>query len=132
MNSVMSKVDQLVMEESVSNKCHCANLAQVTTTVHMLKKGKSDGVTGCSSNHIRNATVLFNTHLSLLSCMLKHVYVPETMSLSTIVPVPKNKRISLSLSDNYRVIALSSIFGKVLDRIILLERNADVFNISDL
>ena len=91
---------------------HCINLAEVATAVHTLKKGKSDGVTGCSSDHIRNATVLFNTHLSLLlSSMLKHGYVPETiMSLSTIVPVPKNKRKSLSASDNYRGIALSSIY----------------------
>ena len=76
MNSVMSKVDKLVTEECMSNKCrgcHCINLAEVTTAVHTLKKGKSDGVTGCSSDHIRNATVLFNTHLSLLlSCMQKH------------------------------------------------------------
>ena len=50
MNSVMSKVDKLVTEECMSNKCrgcHCINLAEVTAAVHTLKKGKSDGVTGC-------------------------------------------------------------------------------------
>ncbi len=45
----------------------------------------------------------------------------ESMILGTMVPIPKNKQKSLSNSDNYRVIALSSIIGKILDWVILIK-----------
>ena len=41
------------------------------------------------------------------------------MRLSTIIPIPKNRRKSLSDSDNYRGIALNSVLEKVLDWVIL-------------
>ena len=36
-----------------------------------------------------------------------------------MTPIPKNRRNSVNMSDNYRAIALSSVMGKVLDHIIL-------------
>ena len=41
------------------------------------------------------------------------------MNISILVPIPKNTRKSLNNSDNYRAIALSSIAGNLLDKIIL-------------
>ena len=52
--------------------------------------------------------------------MLTHNYVPCSMLTSTIIPISKNRKKSLSSSDNYRAIALSSILGKLLDWVILL------------
>ena len=42
------------------------------------------------------------------------------MLTSTIIPIPENGRKLLNDCDNYRAIALSSIFGKLLDWVILL------------
>ncbi len=53
------------------------------------------------------------------------------MLLNTVIPIPKNRNKSLCTSENYSGIALSSIFGKVLDKVIL-NKNHDVFKISDL
>ena len=53
--------------------------------------------------------------------MLIHGFSPESMTLGTMIPIPKNKRKSLSDSDNYRSIALSSVIGKLLDIVILLK-----------
>ena len=37
-----------------------------------------------------------------------HGMSPSSLQSSTLVPIPKDKRKSLSMSDNYRAIALSS------------------------
>ena len=41
------------------------------------------------------------------------------MLYSTVIPIPKDKRKSLNNSENYRAITLSSVLGKILDRIIM-------------
>jgi len=41
------------------------------------------------------------------------------MSLSTVIPIPKGKQANLTESVSYRGIALSSIFGKILDLVVL-------------
>ena len=51
--------------------------------------------------------------------MLIHGMSPSSLQYSTLVPIPKDKRKSLSLSDNYRAIALSSSIFKVPDTVIL-------------
>ena len=63
--------------------------------------------------------------------MIVHGYVPNDMLLSTVIPIPKNKRNSLNNSDNYRAIALSSALGKLLDNVIL-EKYKEYFQTTDL
>jgi len=48
-----------------------------------------------------------------------HGCVPEIMSLSTVIPIPKGKHANLTKSVSYRGIALSPIFGKILDLVLL-------------
>lgn len=43
------------------------------------------------------------------------------MLVSALVPIPKDKKKSLSDSNNYRSIALGSIAGKLFDKIILMQ-----------
>ena len=50
--------------------------------------------------------------------MLCHGYAAEGMLKGTMVPLPKVK--GTNKADNFRAITLSSIFGKVLDLIILV------------
>ena len=50
---------------------------------------------------------------------------------SSIVPIPKNGKKSLNKSDNYRSIAIGSIFSKVLDNIII-EKHSSVLHSSSL
>ena len=62
--------------------------------------------------------------------MIMHCFVPHDMLLSTIIPIPKDKRKSLNDSDNYREIALSSSLGKLLDHI-FLDKHSEVLNTSN-
>jgi len=62
---------------------------------------------------------------------LIHGSVPDEFGLSTVIPISKGRNGISSDSCRYRGIALSSIFGKVLD-IIILNRYADRLIASDL
>ena len=55
--------------------------------------------------------------------MLTHGVAPAGLLLSTLVPIPKNKRGTKSDSNNYRQIAISSLLGKLFDIIILEEQH---------
>ena len=48
----------------------------------------------------------------LFRMMLTHGVAPRGLLLSTSVPIPKNKRGNKCSSNNYRQIAISSLFGK--------------------
>jgi len=48
-----------------------------------------------------------------------HGCVPEIMFLCTVIPIPKGKHANLTESVSYHGIALSSIFGKIFDLVLL-------------
>ena len=71
-------------------------------------------------------------HLSFLfSSLLTHGVVPDDMTLSTVTPIPKSKNWSQMNSSNYRGIALSFIYGKLFD-LVILSRCSGCFMSSDL
>ena len=53
------------------------------------------------------------------------------MTLSTVIPMPKSKNWSQMDSSNYRGNALSSIYGKLFD-LVIVSRYSDCFMSSDL
>lgn len=104
----------------------------IECNIRLIKSGKSGGANGHSSDNFINGTHKLYIHIALLyNCMVSHGFAPADFRLSTIIPLPKNKRKSLNASNNYRAIALSSILGKLLDHILLSKYQA-VFNTSDL
>ena len=96
-----------------------------------MKGSKHDGKTGHYSDHIINGRSKLHVFLSLLfSKMIFHGCVPNGFHLSTIITIPKSKRKSLNDSNDYRSIALISVLGKLLDRVIL-SKHYDKFATSD-
>ena len=51
--------------------------------------------------------------------MLCHGYAPTSFLHAAVIPIPKNVKLNMSSTCNYRAIALSSIFSKILDKIIM-------------
>ena len=77
-----------------------------------------------SSDHFLYAGVDLFIHISFLfTAIICHGSVPRDFVTSTIIPIPKKKNGDMSNSDNYRGIALSSIFGKIFDNVILNKYN---------
>ena len=120
-SKVKSVIDSSIATNCQSGKCyssHTINVSDICDAIKCLKKGKDDGFA--------------NTYLSLvMNALYIHGFVPEEICIGTIVPIPKNKRKSMSDSNNYRSITLSSIFGKMFD-IIFLKSNMCIFKSSDL
>ena len=93
-------------------------VSQVFDAVCRLKPNKSDGNIVLSSLYLLHACSDLSEHVALLfSGLLIHGYVPKMMLCSTVIAISKHKQCNITNSDNYRGIALSSIFVKVLDLI---------------
>jgi len=108
------------------------NVEDITRGIKLMKRGKRDGCSKQSSDHIIQGTEQLNIYLSLLfTSMIVHGTAPNSFKISTLIPIPKNRGKSLNDSNNYRAIALSSVLGKLLDNIIL-EKNVDVFKTTDM
>ena len=59
--------------------------------------------------------------------MLMHGVPPTGLLISSLVPIPKNKRGNMRDSENYRQIAISSLMGKLFDSIVLEEHQDCLF-----
>ena len=97
---------------------HNVCVDDVQKAAKQLKRGEAEANEGVSSDHIVDACFELYVHLSFLFNAI-HQVAPKDRLLSVLVPILKDKRKSSSNSDNYRSIALSSIVGKILDKIIL-------------
>ena len=69
--------------------------------------------------------------VSLFNSILSHGCVPISFLSSTIIPIPKNPRLDLNNSENYRAIALSSVIGKFFDKIVI-EKQVEQLGTSEL
>jgi len=56
----------------------------------------------------------------LFNAIVVHGSLPDTFMYSTIVPIPKTRNVNISNSSNYRGIALSSLYGKLFDNVVLM------------
>ena len=69
---------------------HNVNVDDVLTSMKCLNHGKYDGDTGQCSDHLTNGTHKLYVCLSFLyKTMLIHRYIPSTLLLSTVIPIPK-------------------------------------------
>ena len=62
--------------------------------------------------------------------MIYHGFAPQPFICANIIPIPKGSKASLTSSDKYRSIAISSVIGKILDHVII-DRLSDCPKTSD-
>jgi len=111
-----------VVTEENSSGCFRFRVCDIRTAVGHLKPHKRDGCIDLSSDHIVNACDELLVHITLLfNAILVHGALSDNFLRSTIVPIPKGRNADESNSNNYTGIALSSIFGKVMDNIVLIK-----------
>ena len=96
------------------------NMGEVLGAIGKLKLGKSDGNGVLSTDHFKYAGPELSVYIAmLLNALVIHGCTPDDLVTSTIIPIPKGRGVNITDSANYRGIALSSIYGKILDQIIL-------------
>jgi len=97
-----------------------------------LKAHKNDGNFCLSSDHFVNAGPDLSVHIAFLfTAIVTHGYLPRDFVTSTVIPIPKKRNGNMADSENFRGIALSSVFGKIFDNVIL-HKYHDKLNTSDL
>jgi retron-type reverse transcriptase len=62
--------------------------------------------------------------------MLLHGYLPDKLMETVIVPIVKDKKGDITLMDNYRPIAITSIFSKILE-LLILNKHCNLLGTSD-
>ena len=62
--------------------------------------------------------------------MICHGFAPQAFICAIIIPIPKGSQASLTCSDQYRSIAISSVIGKIPDHVII-DRLSDCLKTSD-
>ena len=101
--------------------CDFVNSTQISDIIKRLRFGKSDGVDDLYSDNFKHVTsFLFHCILVIINCMmLYHGYSPTRILHATVIPIPKNTKLNLSNSYNYKTIAISNILNKILDKTIM-------------
>ena len=91
----------------VENHTECLlELSDVVEAVRTLRKGKHDGSLRFFSDHIIHGSLkLFAMLVMLINSIFIHGHSPDELPNSIVIPSPKNNRVSLKCSDNYRGIA---------------------------
>jgi Reverse transcriptase (RNA-dependent DNA polymerase) len=100
--------------------------------IHNVNAGENDGNAVISADHFKNSCVDLCVYLSFLfPCMLVHDAIPDNFTTDTVISIPKGKNTNLPDSNNYRGIALKSIFGKIFDKI-FIDKHYDDLSTSEL
>ena len=103
---------------------------QITEAISLLKSRKSDAF-GVISEHLKyTSPVVANVLSSFFTAILRHGYMPLSFRDPVLVPILKDNKDATDRS-NYRSIALSSTFSKIIERLIL-SRYESVFATTSL
>ena len=91
------------------------DLFEMKAVIDDLACNKSPGVDGLSSEHVKFAHSRLPALLStLVTSIVVHGHVPESMNESVIVPIIKDKNKRVNDKRNYRPICLSNICSKII------------------
>ena len=126
-HDVLSSLGNLSSSDSIER----ITASEIESSVKMLRKGKACGYDGISSEHLIYCDKKIYPILSmLLNAMLIHSYLPEEFMYTLIIPLLKDKKGDITSKDNYRPIAITSIFSKVFE-LILLTRYDDLLHTAE-
>ena len=100
---------------------HSIDVSMVDEIISKLKRNKSPGADGLTSEHLifsHPSVIVFFS--KLLNIMLLHEIVPNEFSHSITVFIPKGSKVKCSTSsDDYRGISIYPILAKVYERCLL-------------
>ena len=83
-----------------------------------------------SNNFIFGTNLLHKCMSILFTSKIHHGFAPQAFICANIIPIPKSAKTALTCLDKYRSIAISSVIGKILDRIII-DKPSEFLKTSD-
>ena len=131
MQRIVDDVNDSIKGESTYSDC-IVHLQDAKSAVGRLKLHKNDGGSCLSTDNFINIGDDCFTHIALLLTSITELSAaPNSFQVSTIMPIPKGRNNNLSDSSNFRGIALSPVYGKIYDNIVL-SQHIDTLMSSDL
>jgi len=131
MQNIRSELDGAISECEFTN-FNIFNCQDIMTAISKLKLHKNDGYRGLSTDHFLFAGPELSVNIGFLfTCMVTHGTAPNDFGISTLIPIPKKHGLSATDSNNFRGIALSSVFCKLFDNVIM-DKFYDKLCTSDL
>ena len=104
---------ETILDREISKK-------EIDKVVRTLPKSKAPGKDGITNEHVLYASDSLVNHLHMLfSWIIKCEYSPVSFRTGTIIPLYKGKNKEKSDPNNYRGITLTSVLGKILEKVIL-------------
>lgn len=132
------KVDEILSDLNAKLTAHdTVELDRISTTlintvICNLHNGKSDSEQNWGSDALRAGADMLSGHLcALMKSYLVHGYISDIFLTCSLIPLVKNPNESKLFSDNYRLIAISSLILKLFDYVIL-ELFSDTFSSVNL
>ena len=117
-----------------TGKCkshHKVDIMDTIKAIKKLKKDKNDYIYELSSDYLINGTnKLYGILAIIYNLMFSHSVTNLKFNSSIIKPIPKDVKKSLNDSNNYRAIALSTIFSKVFEYI-MIDKIYKSINVND-
>ena len=99
---------------------------EVYNAICKLKQGKSAGLDGLRSEHFVKASSNVSCIVTLLfNACVNHQYLPVEIMNTVIVPIVKDTKADITIQDNYRPIAVTTVLSKLLE-MVLLERYSEL------
>ena len=93
---------------------------EVAIAIKAQKNDKAIGPDGVSAEHIKYCSPIINEILAnLFTMILSHGIIPQKMLSAIIKPIIKDSKGKLNCGSNYRPIAVSTIFSKILETVFL-------------
>jgi len=136
-NNNMEKIKQTVINK-LTNESESLitdslfSLDDFKCAIKHIHKNKFDGSLGMFSDHIIYGTdKLWQCLVRLYNAMTVHGVTPTELLCGTLIPIPKNRRANICISDNFRAVCLQSVLCKIMD-IMILQRESTNLKTSDL
>ena len=132
MKVIHSQIEHDLRKNNNINSAFIVSINDVAESVDGLKRAKKDGENVMlTSDYFIHADPSLYIHIAMLiSSLFSHGITVNNMKVSTIRPIPKNV-FKVCDSNNYRSIAIGSVLGKIVDRI-LIKRMSDYLFTSEL
>ncbi len=118
------------LRTSVDNKCNSNDMEVIEKVTpclisniikNKIKPGKTDIDADITTDCLKNAPYELSIHISqFLKACLIHGYIPDNLLTCAIILLVKSTQKSNQDSSNYRGIALSSLFLKIFDWVVLI------------
>ena len=121
-------IELLDFLDTISDKINAADYSHldrisntlIVDVINKLQFGKGDATFNWGSDALKHGVLELAPHLkNIFRAFLIHGHISEFFTFCALVPLVKNAKNSKFNSDNYRLIAISSIILKILDHIIL-------------